>query len=370
MVVLMHDATPSLDAALRRISTFGPEYGPSLSSHVPMVLEAFDRLGRLDLSEAHLEAWIPRLRRLDPSTDPALVGYSDTVEEVASIVARLGPKGALNALFERFAFGLHGAAFHGILRLGHAVRSLDRADSFERRDELVRALTYAIHRAAPPFPCEVTHPSAHQDLDYEAGMVTVDASPAAHERRTGLITPDLVSRLANDGGRFAAAARRLALPREPGLAIAALRRASLALFVRGNPHPSATFVLLHGVTAVDAVAALVPWLSEGHGRALSRSMATALLALRIAYVPKVRDDDGNANVNANATVNVNVKRGSSLRADLVSLAVESGDDHAIKLAAACVEGSHAVPDAPWDEALVRVLEPAHVPNARPLIAQR
>ena len=148
---------PTLDAMYERLAGYGPEYGPSLSSHVPMVLEALDRLGRADLSEAYLSAWIPRLRGLSPKTDPELVAYPERLAEATAAVAELGPRSALNALFLRYAPGLHGAAFHGLLRLAHAVRAVRRHDTPERLRELSQGLAYAIARSETPFPSHVSN---------------------------------------------------------------------------------------------------------------------------------------------------------------------------------------------------------------------
>ena len=68
-------------------------------------------------------------------------------------------------------------------------------------------------------------------------------------------------------------------------------------------------------------------------------MATALVALKVAYVPEVRASSSST---AAAT---------ELPASLVDAALRTMDDHAIKLAAACAEGARDVPDAPWAAAL-------------------
>ena len=325
---------PTLDAMYERMAPYGPEYGPSLSSHVPMVLEALDRLGRADLSEAYLSTWIPRLRRLSPDADAELVAYPEQLSETASAVRELGPRGAVNAFFPRYAPGLHGAAFHGLLRLAHSVRAVRRDETPERLHELSQGLAYAIARSEAPFPTQVSN--GHEG--FESAIASVESSPRAHEKRVGLITTSLAERLGR-GELLAKAVARLAIPEDPIAAVRSLRRASLVLYVDGLRHPSASFVLLHGVTAVDAVAALVPWLTEENAKALVRYMATALVALKVAYVPEVR-----------ATLS-SVPPATELPASLVDAALRTMDDHAIKLAAACAEGARDVPDAPWAAAL-------------------
>jgi hypothetical protein len=93
------------------------------------------------------------------------------------------------------------------------------------------------------------------------------------------------------------------------------------------------------VTAVDALVALLPFAGPAAPFALS-AMATALAALRIAYVP---------DMSPIASVP------DPLDVDLVRAAIASGDDHAIKLAGACVEGHAHAPDLPWGRALAKAL---------------
>ncbi len=325
-----------LDAALERQGTFGPEYGDSLSSHVPMVVEALERIDHPHAIEPYLEVWLPRLRLLSHEADPELATYPALVSEAAASVSALGPRAAVSTAFARWAPGLHGAAFHGLLRLAHAVRALDRADTPARRAELARGLAYAIARAEEPFAATFSSEGGARP-DLERALSEIEPSPHAREARVGLITPNLLARL-RATGPLGRAASRIALPDDVHEAVRVLRRASVTLFVDGEHHPSATFVLLHGVTAVDAVSALVPWLAEADAHALVGAMAAALLALRIAYVGDVKDV-------------AHASGPSAVDPELVERAVCSGDDHAIKLAAACLEGARDVAGARWNETL-------------------
>ena len=328
----------SLDAALSRLAPFGPEYGPSLSSHVPMVLEVLDRVGRLDAAEGYLELWTRRLRPLAPHSDPELDTYPAALERARSQIARLGPRGALGEAMPGLASGMLGAAFHGLIRVSHAARAIGRVDSPERREELARALAYAEVRASAPPVVYVRPSSGGAPRTFSEELARVMASPGAASPRKGLITPDLEARLGG-GDLLRAACETLEISGDPRVAEGDLRRAALSLYLGTSHDPSADFVLLHGVTAVDAVAALVPFAGPATPHLLS-AMATALTALRIAYVPDVRP------------VAYVPER---LDVDLVRAAIASGDDHAIKLAGACVEGHAHAPDLPWGRALAKAL---------------
>lgn len=328
----------SLDAFLSRLAPFGPEYGPSLSSHVPMVLEVLDRLGRLDAAEGYLGVWTPRLRPLAPLTDPELGAYPAALENARSRIERLGPSGALAEAMPGLASGMLGAAFHGLIRVAHAARSVARAGSPERREELARALAYASVRAAAPPAHLVRSSAAAKPGTFSEGLARIVARGGASAPRTGLITPDLEARLGS-GELLRDACDTLEISNDRRVAEADLRRASLSLYLGTTHHPSADFVLLHGVTAVDAVASLLPFAGSAAPLVLS-AMATALTALRIAYVPEVSPLPPSSGL---------------LEPELVRAAIASGDDHAIKLAGACASGHALAPELPWGRALAKAL---------------
>jgi len=329
----------SLDAALSALVTFGPEYGPALSSHVPMAAEALERLGHPEVLGPYVEAWLPKLRPFTPARDGGIAEYPAALERAESSVRTRGPAGALEHGLGAFVPGLHGAAFHGLLRVGHAARAVFRHDTGPRRRELACALAYAEVRAAPELPATVKLTTAH--ATFEEALVDARPTPHAAVARRGIITPDLLARI-GDGEELRAACERATLPPEPAAAADAVLRAALRLYVASDHDPSADFVLLHGVTAAETTRALCPWVGAGAG-ALVRSMATAIVALRVAYVPRV---------------GAFLPSAAPLDEALVARAVGTLDDHAIKLAAACVEGQAAAPGLPWGDALARAIAAA------------
>lgn len=330
----------SLDASLSRLAPFGPEYGPSLSSHVPMVLEVLDRLDRLDAAEDYLGVWTRRLRPLAPHTDPELGAYPAALENARSRIERLGTSGALAEAMPGLASGMLGAAFHGLIRVAHAARSVARAGSPERREELARALAYADVRASAPPPVLVPSSASATPHAFSEGLARVVAPARASAPRSGLITPDIEARLGS-GELLRNVCETLEISSDRRIAEGDLRRASLSLYLGTSHHRSADFVLLHGVTAVDAVAALLPFAGAGADLLLS-AMATALTALRIAYVPEVSPLPPSS---------------GGLEPELVRVAIASGDDHAIKLAGACASGHAIAPELPWARALAKAVRP-------------
>lgn len=321
-------APSALSLELSRIASYGPEYGPALSSHVPMVIEALDRLGFESAIAPYVTAWLPRLRSIDPSRDAELARFPALRERALSVVAELGAVGALGHYAERIFPGLHGAAFHGVIRVGHAMRATLREPTDATRAELASALAYAEVRAAEPLMRGDVTAFGGRDALVDV-LESLPATKVSARGRVGLITADFAARL-GDGADLRQALLRVKLPSDPEVLARDLLRAALALFVHGERHPSASFVLLHGLTATDAVVSLAAHLEpEAAWASLSR-MAVALVALRSAYV-------------------VGMIKASSAATEpfetWVGRAVASGDDHAIKLAAACEEGRRLDPSS-------------------------
>ncbi len=330
-------APSALSLSLSRIASYGPEYGPSLSSHVPMVIEALDRLGFRDEVSPYVTAWIPRLRPVDPSRDAALETFSALREHALTVVSELGPVGALGHYATRIFPGLHGAAFHGVIRIGHAMRAVLRAPSDVTRAELASALAYAEVRAAEPL-VRGDVPAFDGQESLVDVLESLPATTASARARVGLITADFAARL-GDGAELRRALLQVKLASDPEVLARDLLRAALALYVRGERLPRASFVLLHGLTATDAVVSLAAHLEPEPARTALSSMAVALVALRLAYV-------------------VGMPKASFAAAEpfeiWVERAVASGDDHAIKLAAACEEGRRLDPSS--QDAYARALE--------------
>ena len=148
-----NQAFTALDAGLQALGELSPEYGAELSDHAPMVLEALDRLEASAAIAPFLARTLPKLRKLNAVAEPGLGNYEQLVAQASEELLQKGGPQVLLDWFPRYAPGLAGAAFHGLIRLAHAQRSLARASSASaetltlRRAELAKALAYACVRA-------------------------------------------------------------------------------------------------------------------------------------------------------------------------------------------------------------------------------
>ncbi len=158
----MSPAFSLLDRGLVLLRELSPEYADELSDHTPMVLEALDRLGFPEAIQPFLDKTLPKLRALGSEPEPGLRGYAELLEQARRDLHETTPRLTLAKWFPRFGPGLSGAAFHGLIRVAHALRSIERASADRdprtdpRREELAKALAYATVRAAP-LPVEPRH---------------------------------------------------------------------------------------------------------------------------------------------------------------------------------------------------------------------
>jgi hypothetical protein len=267
-----------IDEALDRLHATADEYQGGLANHGPMVVEALARLGRGD----DVAAWVRGYEReLEPYEGPAVRPIEgDWREVLRSELVALAP-------------GAAGAAGHGVIRTAHAVALLEEADTPVRRHELARALAF--------------------------WRGNVEVLPAGPPLAGGTSLLELSGRERPPGGRPGFISDHLRslgpIPMRSGVAIDEV--VAGAATVLAGTRASATIALVHAVTTPAALAVLDPYLPAGVAAGQAWIVAAALV---LAYGDvQLRDEAGD-------DVGVDVETA-------VGLAVESGDEHAIKLAA-------------------------------------
>lgn len=141
-----------LDRALADLHRTDVEYGSGLANHGPMAAEALENLGRPDRIAPFLALYSKRLRARDVVTPLPWDRWKDAVGDEAAASAavlafekqlRVRPYAEVLAeVVPTLAPGLVGAAFHGVIRAGHAVRAVQARDNAVRRAELAHGLGY------------------------------------------------------------------------------------------------------------------------------------------------------------------------------------------------------------------------------------
>ncbi len=152
----MKKLTPNystLDAALEIALQSGPDLINGFTSHAPMATEAMCAMGRADA----VIAWIENYRhqfterprpsvKIDAAQWRDALGlhdrFADWVVFFQDQLSRLPWTEVVREWGALLAPGLAGAATHGIIRAGHAVRGLANEDTPIRRRELADGLAY------------------------------------------------------------------------------------------------------------------------------------------------------------------------------------------------------------------------------------
>lgn len=156
-----------LDDALDRLHLCGFEYADAIPNYGPMAVEALERLGHAALIPGLLDVYAPRLpvltegRPLREDEHARARGRferaADWLASYEQALARSPWSAVLAEAAKAIADQSEDPAApevgpHGLIRVGHAVRSLSREDNRIRRRELAFALAYLSARSGPAGP--------------------------------------------------------------------------------------------------------------------------------------------------------------------------------------------------------------------------
>jgi hypothetical protein len=341
------NASDVMDEALGMLSRTGPEYRGGLANHGPMAAEALVTLGRLEA----VIPWVERYKRnlQDPPTPrdaitannwrEALGQYRRVGDWIAFFDRQLKEKpwsSVLNEWIPRLAPGLVAAAAHGLIRTGHAARSLSLKDNPARRLELAHGLAYwaARYQVLPG------------SIDKSKGALTpgqalkqVELLPA-EGRRQGLISEEL-DRLATLPS-FAKVAGLVDASGNPALFLSDLTENFARVYVENARGIGSVIAFIHAVTGPSAIRLLLPYVKPEDTANLLRFGWQAAAGLYAAYGAK------------NATADAKPK--DPTKEDLIGRAVASDDEHAIKFTEACLREYSTNPKPVYLQAAHRAVE--------------
>ena len=325
-------STGILAEAYERLHHAGPQWGEAaLTNHGPMVVEALVRRGRLADVHRWLDGYLTRLDDLPATREviasrtwPRALGDARRIGDWTAYfirqVAERPWRDVLGTWWPRLLPGIVAGATHGVIRVGHAVHALLAGeDGTSGVTELAHGLAFWAARFQP---------------------VPGTAVPAGRlDPATAL---DSVPRLADQRGTVAARFARL--PHLPGWtsSVTALRApggpddaraalidlvaaATLRYLSHGHGNP---VLLVHAVTAPNAVLRTLPALPHERWIASLTAAWAASAALTSAYAPRQRAEPAGL---------PSAPAGPHATATLVDRAVAHGDEHAIKLADAAVD---------------------------------
>ncbi|MFF9430312.1 questin oxidase family protein [Streptomyces sp. NPDC004288] len=278
----MTDTTGTLDEALERLHTTGPERRGWLSNHAPMAVEALVRHGQAPAVHRWLDHYAPKLEELPPAHLPVTAGtwrealgdpvrITDWTRFFSRELADRPWRDVLAEWWPRLLPGIAGGATHPVIRTGHAVRTLlTTEETAPRRAELAHALGYwaARHQPLPPLTALAAAPTA---------AAALDAVPPVPEQ---------------DGGIRARLAQLTAFPVWGGAPDPAAAKELLTELVTAATHRYASHghgepvMLVHAATAPNAVLRALPALPRALWAPSVTAAWAAAAAVTAAYTPR------------------------------------------------------------------------------------
>jgi questin oxidase-like protein len=319
--------TEALDDALTVFAGTAPRFGSvGLANHGPMAAEALAHLGRHDA----IAGWVARYRtRLDdappaarPLTEenwPAALGQADRFPEWLALFEReIADRPTASVVGEwapRLLPGSVGAATHGLIRTGHALRALAIADTPPRRLEVANGLAFwaSSYRELPGPPLLIGQEGVADAL--------ADLPYLPEDAPRPVLISDRVAAVADIADEFEQAVASLGWTGEAVDLLDQLASGGVRAYLR-NADGGGAIGLLHAVTSPLACELLLPWLAEEDRDAALGYVWQAVAALHVAYdVDRIASHPTDPPPTAET---------------LVDRAVTSGDEHAIKLTEAAL----------------------------------
>jgi hypothetical protein len=318
-----------IDDALGTLRAYGPELSNGLTSHAPMAAEALCAMGRPDAVMPWLERYRPGMlprpaarERIARDQWRSALAHADRFADWSAFFAeelqRAAWPAVVNQWTGRLAPGICASATHGVIRVGHAVRSLEESASALRLQELADGLAYwaAWYQELPAVAS-----AGAQRLRPRDAIARVRIVPQDQRRFAGTIVSSLAA--LSDFPDFAPVIDLIDL-RNARVELAAELADVFARTYLANVHDVLTaIVFIHGVTSVAALASLLPHLDDPTARAALRYAWQAGCGLYAAF--------GSRPAAAGA-----IDPPREDHDTLIEMAIDHGDEHAIKFTEACL----------------------------------
>ena len=323
----MPTASTTLTALLDRAQAFAPEYGGSLSTHLPMALVALHALGAdAPRMEAFFTTISARLNTAPPATAPcddwfAMRGdraaFASVRAHFLQAIADRGRDAVLRKALPSLVDGVGAVAFHGLLRTASATVANHDA-------ELASGLAVWACGHLPLASFVASQPSVTSTADVVDWLAHTAAQGDAWRVDTGMITPQMRAFVRTPA--FRDGVDRLAV--HDGT-LRELAAQALAIYLRTK-----NFTVLHLITSAHALRLLMPWLDE------------PLVAVR-HYARAYAAGVAASGVKLDAPMMlVNVLPWP----DVLRAGAASDDEHVIKLVYACREEWQVTGDAGYQRA--------------------
>lgn len=348
----------SMDEALEILSAYGPDLQSGMTSHAPMAVEALCAMGRPEAAIPWLERYrrgmLPRPAARERITQEGWRGSLMHFERSAGWSAffaeelqRDSWRIVLDRWVERLAPGISAAAAHGVIRVGHAVRSLAESESPLRVQELADGLGYwAANYQELPTSAAV----GNGHLRPAAAIAHVAVMPPERRVFLGSIVSSLVA--LNDFPEFAPAIELIDVGGDAMTLVHDLGEVFARVYL-ANAHDFLTsIVFVHAVTGVAAFGNMVPYLSEATARSAARFAWQAACGLYATFGRQPLPTQ-------------EIEPPSQAGDTLIDMAVAHGDEHVIKFTEACLALYTEHPSAVFPAAVRRAMQLLPAVRAEP-----
>lgn len=328
-----------MNEALELLSVYGPDLRNGMTNHAPMAVEALCALGRSDAVLPWIEKYRAGMRprpsareRIETRNWHEALAHSERTTDWSEFFRELlreQPwREALQQWMGKLAPGLCGSATHGVIRVGHAARSLAREESPERVRELADGLGYlAANYQELPTTLETTDTGWNPS----EALGRVALVPPELRRFSGTITSALEGLAAFP--EFAPVIGLLRVNEEDASRLVSQLTETFARVYLANAHDVlTTIVFIHGVTSAAALRSLLPYLAAETARQALRFGWQAGCGLYATFGSRTELADGR-------------DWPKETPETLVDMAIAHGDEHVIKFTEACVH-EYALNPAP------------------------
>jgi hypothetical protein len=319
----------SLDKALETLAPYGIELKNGNSNHAPMMAEALCALGRPDA----VMPWIARYReRMSPRNLAggrnlrddwhAALGERDRFADWSAFFTeelRERPwREVLDHWMGRLAPGFCGAATHGVIRVGHAVRGLAERETPPRLRELADAFA--------------SWAATYQELPADSRAANGRLTPREAIARVPVVAPErrdkagniiAALRVLDDMPEFAPAIGLIDTERELAPLVAELTEVFARVYLANAHDIRTTIAFIHGVTSPAALANIAPEIGEQAARAALPFAWQSGCGLYACF-------------GGNTAMAEGVEAPAADADGLVDRAIEHGDEHVIKFTEACL----------------------------------
>jgi hypothetical protein len=333
------------DAALEELAAYGPDLRNGLTSHAPMVVDALAALGRSDAVMPWLAHYRPQLlphpapREPIPRDDYASAfgredRFADWEAFFVNELANAPWSDVARTWVPRLAPAVCASAAHGVIRTGHAVRSLAHRETPVRVRELAAGLGYwaAAYQTLP------TRRTGARGAAARDAIRDVAIVPPSERRFDGTIVSSLAG--LEDFAPFAGAIELLDVARDPATVLSEIAETFARVFLTNAHDTLGAIVFVHAVTSVSALRTLLPYVDADAAReATAYAWQTGCgLYATFGSAPPARDPIAPVSL-----------------ATLADRAIAHGDDHAIKFTEACLREDALAPSAAFAAAAERAL---------------